>query len=568
MAAAAAAKAFDVIVLGGGHNGLVAAAYLSRAGKRVVVVERRAILGGAAVTEEIIPGFKFSRASYVYSLFRPQIVKDLDLHRHGLTLLPRVPSSFTPAPGAGAKSLLLGGTAEEDEREIAQFSPADAAKYREYNAWLEKYCAVMRPLLDRAPPDPGALWPPPPPLLSTRLAHSRWWRNLQDALFLGSSLASLGPLLPGFIELLTAPASKLLSKWFSTDSEMLKTTLATDAVVGAMVSPSSPGSAYVLLHHVMCGTWFSVRGGMGALSQAVASAAGEAGAVLRTGVAVRRILVEGTTTCASVAGVELEDGSVLRAPVVLSTAAPSLTLGALLDDQARSALPPALRDSMRVLNTSSGSVKINLALKALPNFRCRPTPGDGSAAAPWHRGTIHFETNMEQLEAAFRDAQGGRCSARPMVEMTLPSVLDDSLAPPGMHVCLLFVQYAPYAPLDLGPQGWDTPGAREAFAERVYSVIEEYCPGFRASIVGQDILTPLDLERIFSLVSGNISHAAMGLDQILWLRPAPGAARYAVPGIAGLYLAGAGSHPGGGVMGAAGKNAAAMALADMQGKGS
>jgi phytoene dehydrogenase-like protein len=546
--AAAAARpahpSYDVVVIGGGHNALVAAAYLARAGRRVCVLEKRGVLGGAAVTEEVIPGFKFSRASYVYSLFRPQIVAELELHRHGLQLLPRVPSSFTPTPRDGGPSLLLGAGAAADAAAIAKFSAADARAYGEYNALLERYAAALRPLLDVAPPDLGALWPPP---LRGRLAQGRWWRNARDAFFYARQLLALGPALPGFLELLAAPASKLLHRFFETP--LLKATLATDAVVGAMAAPSTPGSAYVLLYHVMAGAWYGVRGGMGALSAAVAAAAREAGAELLPGAPVARILVERGRAV----GVALAGGGEVRAPVVLSTAAPTLTLGPLLAREGRALLPPRLAAALRCAGVESGSVKINLALSALPNFRCKPSPrGQEAVPQPWHRGTIHFEEDMEQLEAAFRDAAGGRPSARPMVEMTLPSVLDDSLAPPGKHVCLLFVQYAPYEPPG---GGWDAPGAREAFAARVYAVIEAHAPGFTASILGADILTPLDLERIFSLPRGNISHAAMTVDQVAFLRPAEGAARYATP-VPGLYLGGAGTHPGGGVMGAAGRNAA------------
>ena len=538
-------RSYDVIIIGGGHNALVASAYLARAGRRVCVLERRPLLGGAAVTEEVIPGFHFSRASYVYSLFRPQIVAELELHRHGLVLLPRVPSSFTPTPRAGGPSLLLGAGAAADAAEIARFSAADARAYGEYNALLECYSAALRPLLDVAPPDLGALWPPP---LRGRAAQGRWWRNVRDALVYARHLLGLGAALPGFLELLVAPAAKLLDRYFETP--ILKATLATDAVVGAMAAPSTPGSAYVLLYHVMAGAWYGVRGGMGALSAAVAAAAREAGAELVPGAPVARILVErGRAVGVALAG----GGGEVRAPVVLSTAAPTLTLGPLLGAEGRALLPPRLAAALRGVGVASGSVKINLALSALPNFRCKPAPpGQEGVPQPWHRGTIHFEERMEQLEAAFRDAAGGAPSARPMVEMTLPSVLDDSIAPPGKHVCLLFVQYAPY---ELPGGGWDAPGAREAFAARVYGVIEDHAPGFTASIIGADILTPLDLERVFALPRGNICHASMTVDQIAFLRPAEGAARYATP-IPGLYLGGAGTHPGGGVMGAAGRNAA------------
>ena len=322
----------------------------------------------------------------------------------------------------------------------------------------------------------------------------------------------------------------------------------------------------------MCGVWHNVRGGMGALSEAVCAAAREPGAEVVTDAPVRRILLaaDGAGGGHRVEGVELEDGSVVRAERVLSSAPPSTTFGSLLGEAAAgAALPADFRRQVRTLNVQSGSVKINLALSRLPNFLCAPNGGGGGgggadgggSAMPHHRGTIHFETSSGQIEAAFGDAQGGAPSRRPVIEMTLPSVLDASIAPPGKHVCLLFCQYAPYSGYD--GRGWDAPGARERFAASVYAVIEEYAPGFTASILGQDILTPLDLERVFGLPGGNIFHAAMGLDQLFFNRPAPGWARYRSP-VRGLYLCGAGAHPGGGVMGAPGRNAAREVLADME----
>lgn len=333
--------------------------------------------------------------------------------------------------------------------------------------------------------------------------------------------------------------------------------------LGALISPSTPGSAYVLLYHVMAGAWYSVRGGMGALSGAVAGACGEAGVEMVVQAPVASILVEGGRA----RGVVLGCGRRVHAPVVLSTVAPTLTLGAspggLLGPEGRALLPPSQATALGCVSVASGSVKINLALSALPNFLCKPNPPGGQGAAtpqPWHRGTIHFSEDLEQLEEAYRDGAAGRPSTRPMVEMTLPSVLDDSLAPPGCHVCLLFVQYAPYD-LQGRAGGWDAPGARQEFAERVYAIIESHAPGFTASIIGSDILTPLDLERVFGLPRGNICHASMGLDQVAFLRPTEGLARYATP-IPGLFLGGAGTHPGGGVMGAPGRNAARAILAE------
>jgi phytoene dehydrogenase-like protein len=376
----------------------------------------------------------------------------------------------------------------------------------------------------------------------------------------------------------------VLDSYFECD--LLKATLATDAVIGAMTSCHSPQSAYVLLHHVMTGSWFNVQGGMGTVTQALLAALRPQGgdnAVL-TGATVRRLLLEdgpggSCAAAARVVGVELEGGRVLRAPRIISTVAPTTTLSAQgWLPEAAEVLPSRLNRALAAVDASSGVVKINCAIDRLPQFRCR-LPGDDpklagllapappltfgevplsehAKAAPLHlRGTVHFEANMGQIDAAYRDAAAGRPSQRPIIEMTLPSVLDPSLAPPGKHVCLLFVQYVPY-------EGWDAAGAREAFADRVFAVIDEFAPGFSASVLHRDVLTPPDLERIFSLPRGNIFQASMGLDQLFWSRPAPGGlGSYRSP-IQGLYLGGAGTHPGGGVMGAPGHNATMQLLRD------
>ena len=603
--ASSAARRYDAIIVGGGHNGLVAAAYLAKAGKRVAVLERRHVLGGAAVTEELFPGFKYSRASYVYSLFRPQIVRDLDLHRHGLKLIPRVPSSFTPSLSSDAPSLLLGGGVEHDTASIAQFSERDAQAYGRYNALLDRYSDAFRPLLDRSPPDPSLLFAFKHfargvrglSRADRRALVQEWTDNAKDAVAAVQAIASLGKDLPSFIQFLLAPATKTLDGWFKSD--VLKATLATDAVIGSMSGPSTPQSSYVLLHHVMCGVWQNPVGGMGSVTQAIAGAAREHGADLRTSSTVKRILLEdaaaseppsladGVRPAARVNGVELEDGSVLTAPVVIANAAPHTVFSRLLA-HAPEALPPRFASDVANTLGPSGAVKINVALDRLPNFVCRPNsvryevPGAaatygsggapiGSAAGggsadqiplPHHRGTIHFESSVSQIDAAFADALAGRPSRRPVIEMTLPSALDPTIAPPGKHVALLFCQYAPYRFAD-GRTWDDVPGSREAFADSVFDVIEQYAPGFKASVLHRDILAPPDLERIFGLPQGNIFHAPMGLDALLWMRPLPGASRYRAPGIAGLYQAGAGSHPGGGVIGAPGANCARAVLRDL-----
>lgn len=533
---------FDAIVIGAGHNGLVAAAYLARAGLRVAVLERRDIVGGAAVTEVLVPGFRFSRAAYVQSLFRPRIIQDLALASHGFEMIPRSPSSFTPL--LDGRHLFLGPDSAQNQREVAKFSARDAQALPHYEALMEKTARFLEPLLDRPPPDldsPGFL------------ARFASFRHLAG---LGLSALSLGKDIPRVLEILTAPAKSILERWF--ESEPLRGTLATDAIIGAMGSPSTPGSAYVLLHHVMGetngvrGVWGYVRGGMGSLSRAIARAAEAAGARILTERPVTRILVEGGRA----AGVVLANGSEVRAPLVLSNADPKVTF---LDLLPASSLPEEFHSRISTLDFSSGVTKINAALDRLPSFTALP----GSAAGPQHRGTVHIVSTMDEIEKAYLDAAAGRSSARPVIEMTLPSSLDSTLAPAGKHVVSLFVQYTPYR---LAEGKWDDAGRKDAFADLVFRVIEEYAPGFTSSVIARDVLSPLDLERIYGLTGGNIFHGAMGLDQLFWLRPAAGYARYRTP-IPGLYLAGAGAHPGGGVLGAAGRNAALAALADLRKKG-
>jgi phytoene dehydrogenase-like protein len=542
----------DVVILGGGHNGLVSAAYLARAGLNVCVLERRHVLGGAAVTEELVPGFRYSRASYLAGLLRPQVVKDLQLERHGLRYLVRDPSSFTPSlPGSrhGGKSLLLHGNMVETQRSIAQFSARDAAAYPAYEAFLGSVRQVVNPLIDGPPLDFAA--------------GGRWRERLAMAgQAMGAATAAArqpAGTVAGLMELFAAPAEHILDRWF--ESDILKATLATDAVIGALVSPRTPGSGYVLLHHVMGevagrpGVWAYVQGGMGALSGAIAKAAMEAGAKLHTGAEVDTILVNDAGT--AVQGVRLVDGRTVRAPVVLSNATPHTTFLELLAD---GVLPDSFRRHIEHADYSCGAFKINLALSRLPQFACMPGTAPGEAG-PQHRGTVHFETTVEEIHAAFLDASAGRPAVRPVVEMTLPSVLDATLVDtPGTHVAGLFVQFAPYT-LANGAS-WADERFKSAFVDRVLVIVEEHCPGFKQSILHYDALSPLDLERTFGLHQGNIFHGALSLHQLAHNRPAPGWSSHRTP-LAGLYLAGAGAHPGGGVTGAPGRNAAGVVLSDL-----
>ena len=518
-------NAHDAIVIGAGHNGLVTACYLARGGLRVLVLERRPLVGGACVTEETFPGFKVSTAAYVNSLFRKEIVRDLRLGDHGFEVLPRSPSSFTPLPDG--RSLTLGPDAALTRAEIARFSARDAARYPEYEAMLERVAAFVEPTLDMTPPD--LLHPGP--------------RGLLRLLGLGRSFARLGDGASEAVELLTGPARTILDRWF--ESTELKATLATDAIIGAMASPSTPGTGYVLFHHVMGetdgrrGVWGYVRGGMGGLTQALARAARGLGVEIRCEAPVARVTVrDGRAT-----GVVLESGEECRARIVASNADANVTFRRLLPPEA---LPASFRDAVSRISYESASLKINVALSELPSFTACP----GTAPGSQHRGTIHICPDLDYIERAFDDAKYGRPSERPVLECTIPSVVDPTVAPPGRHLMSIFVQYAPYA---LRGPGWDEIG--EAFADRCFALLDEYAPNFSRSVLARQVLTPLDIERVFGLTGGNIFQGAMTPGQLFSLRPVPGHAGYRTP-VAGLYLCGAAAHPGGGVMGSPGRNAA------------
>ncbi|XP_077113159.1 pyridine nucleotide-disulfide oxidoreductase domain-containing protein 2 isoform X2 [Ranitomeya variabilis] len=493
---------YDAVIIGGGHNGLVAAAYLQKSGVNCVVLERRHVIGGAAVTEEIIPGFKFSRASYLLSLLRPQIYKDLELKA-----------------------------------------------YPKYEDFMNHLVAAIDPLLDAPPVDTAAL---AQGSLTTRLKSIKTLRPLVKAGI------TLGSQLPKYYEVLTAPISKILDEWF--ESEPLKCTLATDAVIGAMSCPSTPGSGYVLLHHVMGelegkkGSWAYVEGGMGMVSNAIAKAAEESGAEIYTEKAVEQILVDdkGNAT-----GVVLQDGTEILSRVVLSNATPHLTF---LSMTPKERLPEDFITKISQFDAKSPVTKINVAVDRLPNFLSIPNTSDGKPL-PHHRCSIHLNSEeMQLLNKAYEDASKGRPSGRPMIELCIPSSLDPTLAPPGCHVISIFSQYTPYTLSD-GRQ-WNE-DERNKYADSVFDWIEKYAPGFKASVIGRDVLTPPDLERIFGLSGGNIFHGSMSLDQLYFARPIPGFANYRTP-IHGLYMCGSGVHPGGGVMGASGRNAALAALQDLK----
>ncbi len=516
---------YDAIIVGAGHNGLVTACYLARAGRKVLVLERRHLAGRACMAEEVFPDFKVSTAAYVLSLFHPEILRDLRLGDYGLRILERNPSSFTPFPDG--RSLLLASDSEQNQREISTFSSRDAERYPRYQALLDRVAEGLEPMMVMTPPN------------VVRPSLRDLWKFMK----LGRAFLRLGTQVGEGIELLTGAARPILDRWF--ESEQLKATLATDAVIGTMASPSMPGTAYVLLHHVMGeangrrGVWGYVRGGMGALTQALADAARDLSVTIRCESEVANILVkEGAVT-----GVVLTTGEEFRAPVVASNADARVTFTRLLDSKL---LPPEFVEAVCRIDFRSASLKINVALSELPDFHAAP----GTQAGPHHRGTIHICPDLDYIERAYDHAKYGQPSDRPILECTIPSVVDPTVAPTGTHLMSIFVQYAPYS---LRDATWDQ--LREPFADRCFDLLTEYAPNFRASVIARQVLTPLDLERTFALTGGNIFHGAMSLNQLFCFRPVPGYADYGSP-IRGLYLCGAAAHPGGGVTGIAGRNAA------------
>jgi phytoene dehydrogenase-like protein len=534
---------YDCIIIGGGHNGLVCAAYLAKAGRRVCVLERRHVLGGCATTEELWPGYRVSTAAYVISLFQMPIIRELSLRQYGLKILPRNPSSFTPLPDG--RSLTLGPDAALVEREIAKFSMRDATAYPRYNALLERVAQVLEPALAESAPDPL-----PMPESWRKIGFAKKMRDGKKLWGLYGALKGLGGDLPEAIELLTGAARPILERWFET--EVLRATLATDAIIGAFTSISSPGSAYVLLHHVMGeaggarGVWGYVRGGMGGLSDALEKACRDLGVDVRRESAVHHIHTDRHGVC----GVGLFDGTQIEARVVGSSVDAHVTFEKLLDPEV---LPEEFRRAVARIDYSSASAKINLALSEPPQFTSAP----GAGVMPHHRGTMHIGPSLDYLDRAYDDAKYGWWSHDPILEMTMATSVDDTLAPPGKHILSMFIQYAPYK-LAAGLT-WDE--EKDKFADRCIEVLSQYAPNVPAAIEHRQVLSPLDLERVYGITGGNIMQGAMGPNQLYALRPVPGWADHRTP-VGGLYLCGAASHPGGGVMGACGKNAAGEILRD------
>ena len=514
---------YDAIVIGGGHNGLVHAAYLARARKKVVVLERRHVLGGAAVTEEIVPGFKFSVFSYVVSLLRPEIIRDLDLPRHGLEILP-LDGTFTPMPDGNY--LWRVNDHAKTRRELERHSKLDAEAYEEFGKEMVQACRFVKPILGMIPPDPASLDP----------------RGLKKLAFLGKRFQSL-PAEDKYnlVQLMTMSAADFLDQWFETD--VLKATMSASGIIGTFLGIRSPGTAYVLLHHYMgeidgaFRSWGFARGGTGAISNSIGCAARELGAEIRTQAPVAKILLNNGRA----QGVALESGEEIYANIVSSSVDPRLTFLKFIDSRE---LPADFLAEVQRYKFRGSSGKVNLALDALPEFRCLPGAGHHL------RGAISISPSTEYMERAYDQAKYGEFSRRPYIDIVLPTLTDPSLAPAGKHIMSCFVQYAPYK---LSGASWDQ--QRETFGDTVIDTIAEYAPNLKAIIIGRQVITPLDIERTVGLSEGNIFQGELSLEQLFFLRPVAGWARYRTP-IERLFMCGSATHPGGGIMGAPGRLAA------------
>jgi phytoene dehydrogenase-like protein len=513
---------YDAIVVGGGHNGLVAAAYLAQGGKKTLVLERRPMLGGAAVTEEVFPGFKFSVFSYVVSLLRPEIIRDLDLPKHGLQILP-LESTVTPLDNGDY--LASWSDPDETRRELCRHSTHDADAAVVFGRLMHHMAMAVKPILGMVPPDPTSLSP----------------GDLAGLLKLGGHFRSLGPeRFHALHKLMTMSSADYLDEWFEFDA--LKATKSASGIIGTFLGPRSPGTAYVLLHHYMgeldgaFRAWGFHKGGTGAISETIARAARAHGAEIRTAAVARVLVRNGRTT-----GVALENGGEIAANVVISGLDPRLTFTRLVDPKD---LPTPLVDGVRNFKFRGSSGKVNLALSGLPNFTCMPGLG------PHLRGAISISPSIEYLERAYDDAKYGEFSEHPYMDIVIPSMIDPEMAPPGKHVMSIFVQYAPY---HLNG-GWND-ARREAFGDAVVKTLAKYAPNIESLILHRQVLTPDDIERITGLSEGNIFQGELALQQLFFLRPVPEWAKYRTP-IHGYWQCGAGTHPGGGIMGASGRLAA------------
>jgi phytoene dehydrogenase-like protein len=526
----------DAVIIGAGHNGLTCAAYLAAAGLKVTVLERRAVAGGAAVTEEFHPGFRNSVAAYTVSLLNPKVIRDLELARHGLKVVERRLSNFLPT--ADGRYLCTGANTAA---EVGKFSHNDAQRLGEYGARLDAIADVLRALVLQTPPN---------------VVRGDWRAALTQLL----RAARVGGRVRGLelklqrelLRLFAASAGDYLDGFF--ESDPIKAVYGFDGIVGNYASPYTPGSAYVLLHHVFGetngkkGVWGHAIGGMGAITQAMAKSAAVRGVDIRLRSAVREVIIEGRRAV----GVLTENGDTIRACAVISNLNPKLLYQQLIDP---AALSGEFRERIAQWRCGSGSFRMNVALSELPDFRCLP----GKRPADHHTAGIILAPTLKYMEQAYFDARVGGWSRQPIIEMLIPSTLDDSLAPPGQHVASLFCQHvAPQLP---GGESWDT--HRNYVADLMIDTVTGYAPNFKAAVLGRQIMSPLDLERTFGLIGGDIFHGALQLDQLFSARPMLGHADYRGP-LPGLYMCGSGTHPGGGVTGAPGHNAAREIIADFR----
>jgi phytoene dehydrogenase-like protein len=527
----------DAVIIGGGHNGLVCAAYLAAAGLKVTVLERRRVVGGAAVTEEFHPGFRNSVAAYTVSLLNPKVIRDLELQRHGLAVVERRLANFLPLDESSYLKVGAGKTHDE----VAKFSPRDSARLDAYAERLDSIADVLRDLVLETPPNVSA---------------GGWIEALPELLRsarLGRRVSKLTmPLRRELLALFVKSAGDYLDGWF--ESAPIKAAYGFDGIVGNYASPYSAGSAYVLLHHVFGevngkkGVWGHAIGGMGAITQAMAKSAAERGVEIRLSAPVREVLVEGGRAV----GVVTEKGEALRARCVISNLNPRLLYGSLIDP---AELPVDFRERIGQWRCGSGTFRMNVALSELPDFNSLP----GRALADHHTAGIIMAPSLAYMDQAYLDAKAGGWSRQPIVEMLIPSTLDDSLAPPGCHVASLFCQHV--APVLPDNASWDA--YREQVADVMIDLVNSHAPNFKAAVLGRQIMSPLDLERTFGLIGGDIFHGALGLDQLFSARPMLGHGDYRGP-LRGLYMCGSGTHPGGGVTGAPGHNAAREIIADFK----
>jgi phytoene dehydrogenase-like protein len=517
-------KKYDAIVIGAGHNGLVAAAYLAKAGKRVLVLEGRHRVGGAAVSDEIFPGFTFTVFSYVVSLLRPEIIRDLDLPSHGLHILP-LESTVTPLPNGD----YLAGWADGDltKREIYRHSPRDAEAVDEFGRLMHHMAMAVRPILGMLPPDPTSLSPGE---LFSMLRFGKHFQHLGEENFYN------------LFKLMTMSSSDFLDEWF--EFGPLKATKSASGIIGTFLGPRSPGTAYVLLHHYMgeidgaFRAWGFAKGGTGGISESIAKAAKSFGAEIRVNAKVERVLTKGS----SVQGVALlGSGEEIKADLVISGLDPNNTFLKLVDPKQ---LPDDLVKTVRRFKYRGSSGKVNVALSELPKLTCLPND------ARVHRGAVSISPSVDYLERAYDDAKYGRFSRRPYMDVIFPSVLDPNMAPPGKHVMSCFVQYAPYH-LE---GGWNDQ-QREAFGDTVIDTLAEYAPNLKSAILHRQVISPKDIEDQIALTEGNIFQGELALHQLFFLRPFPEWAKYRTP-IRGYWQCGSGTHPGGGIMGASGRLAA------------